>query len=163
MSNRAKEWIVQIGLFIAIFISLFTSQNIVSSDSAWSIYTAMSIVKEGDTALDEYRDTIASSFNSYAAETVNGHLYNVYPLGAPILAVPVVFVLDRLVPGLAESIKTVPPDTVELLVASLFLALTTVVIYRMSRLYLNRFWSVVLAGIFVFCTPVWSSASRSLS
>ena len=158
-----REWIIQVGLFLAVFASLFTSRNMVSSDSAWSIYTAMSIIKEGNTDLDEYRDIIARSYNAYAAETVDAHLYNVYPLGASILAMPVVFVLDKLSPEFAETIKYVPPNTVELFVASLFMALTTVIIYRMSRLYLNWHWSLGLAFVFVFCTPVWSSVSRSLS
>jgi hypothetical protein len=51
---------------------------------------------------------------------------------------------------------------VEILVASLFVALTTVLVYFVGRLFLSRSSSVVLAAVFAFCTPAWSTASRAL-
>ena len=84
-------------LFFMVLLSHASSANVTSTDSAWAIHTAMSLVQQGNTDLDEYRDLIARTPDlDYTIESVNGHLYTPYPLGASLLAVPVVFVIDRL-------------------------------------------------------------------
>ena len=137
----------------------------------------MSIIKEGNTNLDEYRETE----NDHRIEKINGRLYTIFPIGASIIAIPFVYIVDKglgpllsILPSLEKHIRsrshqplnainviTVYPG-VELLVASFVIALTTVFIYLLSSLCLNKKGALLMAFIFAFCTSAWSTASRGL-
>ena len=175
--KRIRQAILLALIFLVVFISHFVSRNITSFDSAWSIHTAMSIIKEGNTDLDEYRE----AENDHRIETVNGHLYTIFPIGASIIAIPFVYILDKgmgpllsIFPSLEKYVRSrshQPLNSinvitiysgVELLVASFIIALTTIFIYFLSSLYLNQKKSLLMAFIFAFCTSSWSTASRGL-
>ncbi len=163
MKERWKDLAMAVLIFTAVSTVYLLSGNHVPIDSKWSIYTAMSIVREGNTDLDEYQTLIKKIHESYSLEKVNGHTYSVYPLGAPLIAVPFVAVIDRLSGGaLAISMEQHIPDDVELLVASVVVALTTTLLFGIMRLFVSRGAAVVLAIIFAFCTSAWSVASRAL-
>ena len=158
-------------------MSHLASRNITSFDSAWSIHTAMSMIKECNTDLDEYPE----AENDLRVEKINSHLYTIFPIGASIIALPFVYIMDKvlgpllgILPGLEKYIKGRSHHPlnamdviavyagVELLVASSVIALTAVFIYLLSSLYLNRRGSLLMAFIFAFCTSSWSTASRGL-
>jgi len=155
-------------LFFMVLLLHASSANVTSTDSAWAIHTAMSLVQQGNTDLDEYRDLIARTPDlDYTIESVNGHLYTPYPLGASLLAVPVVFVIDRLSAVVSpvrfsDYLKQTRPLETELFIASLLVALTAVVLYQLARRFLDRRGAVLLVLIFAFCTSAWSTASRAL-
>ena len=48
----------------------------------------------------------------------------------------------------------------ELLIASLIVALASVVMYVVARRFLGIAQSILIALVFAFCTPAWSTASR---
>lgn len=175
--NRIRQATIIALIFFIVFISHLTSRNITSFDSAWSIHTAMSIIMEGNTNLDEYRE----AENDHRIETVNGHLYTIFPIGASIIAIPFVYIVDKgigpllsIFPSLEKYVRSRSHQPlnainvitiysgVELLVASFIIALTTVFIYLLSSLYLNKKRSLLMAFIFAFCTSSWSTASRGL-
>lgn len=162
------EILISLAVFAVVFGVYITSGNNVPFDSRWSIHTAMSIIREGNTDLDEYRE-LAEPREEYqnSLETVDGHLYTIYPIGASLLAVPFVFVLDR---GFELSVAfdlntyvahTIPAE-IEALVASVYVALTAVIFYWIARRFLKRPASLLVVFIFAFCTPAWSTASRAL-
>lgn len=115
-----------------------------------------------------------------AQPCTSGHYYNWYPTAVPVLASPVVFGLRGGLRILSPVLRLVRPHTtpvlsaflardfinsrgfVEVVVASFFVALTTVVIFFVGRLYLPDSYSAVLAMAFAFATPAWSTASRAL-
>ena len=151
-----------------------------SYDSLWSVHTALSIVKQGNADLDEYREDVLRG-EHYLYDTINGHIYSSYPIGTPLLAAPFVYLADegirlfcsispegeallrRLHKGPVERLDAVSfHRQVEVLVASLIVAVTTVLMYYVGRKYLSSFLSWGFAGIFAFCTPAWSTASRGL-
>jgi hypothetical protein len=159
----------------------------------WSIHTALSITRHGTTNIDDYRALL--HWNPDIVEVFNGHYYTIFPLGSPLLAVPFVFVLDRValplaarVPALRQIIEQrLPPGSditdiliehhagLEVAIASLLVALTAVFIYLVARrasCVVRRATpdarrptldALLITFIFAFCTPVWSSASRSLN
>lgn len=155
-------------LFFMVLLLHASSANVTSTDSAWAIHTAMSLVQQGNTDLDEYRDLIARTPDlDYTIESVNGHLYTPYPLGASLLAVPVVFVIDRLSAVVSplrfsDYLKQARPIETELFIASLLVALTAVILYQLARRFLDRRGAVLFVLIFAFCTSAWSTASRAL-
>jgi hypothetical protein len=155
-------------LFFTVLLAHASSANVTSTDSAWTIHTAMSLVQQGNTDLDEYRDLIAGTPDlDYVIESVDGHLYTPYPVGASLLAAPVVFVIDRLSAVVSplrfsDYLKQARPLEAELFIASLLVALTAVVLYQLARRFLDRRGAVLFVLIFAFCTSAWSTASRAL-
>jgi hypothetical protein len=137
----------------------------------------MSIVKEGNTHLDEYREILQKN-NYFAIEEIDGHYYSIYPVGVSLVAVPFVYAaektLDSLLPlirGLAKyqghdlpgtiTVISIAPG-VELFVASVIIAVTTVFIYLICRRFLDNRYAFLISLIFAFCTSAWSTASRGL-
>lgn len=165
--GRSGDWVIVALVFLAVLIGHLYSSNTDLSDSVWSIHTAMSIVKQGNIDLDEYSEIASETGLEYTLETVGGHTYTTYPIGASIVAVPFVFAADRLsgpILGLDldEYIKHNHPQRLESFVASFVVALTAVLIYRIARLYLDKPRSLLVVFVFAFCTSAWSTASRAL-
>ncbi len=177
-------------LFLVTFIVHSASPISTSFDSRWTIPTAISLLDHGDTNLDEYSGLLEKD-HDYSVECVNadgtivraalcpkGHSYNYYPVAVPLLAAPVVWALRSGPTRLREwlALTMIPqkraaflsadfikiPGEVEVLVASVFVGLTTVVIFLIGRLTLPNPYSALLALIFAFATSAWSTASRAL-
>ena len=127
---------------------------ITSFDSRWSIPTARSLLREGNTDLDEYPALLAAN-HDYAIERIGGRSYSIYPIGASLLAAPVVYVLDAAGAKLKDG-KT------EKLIACLITGLTAAVLYLVARRSLGVKGALVLTFVFAFCTAAWSTASRAL-
>jgi len=173
--NEHKVYAISVSIFVIVFALYINSSVITSSDSRWSLHTAMSIIKEGNTDLDEY--IYGNEKIDYTIQLVNGHYYTIFPIGASIVAVPFVYVIDTIItkfPIVEEYIKsrlTQPPihisvisvhRGVELFIASIVVALTTVIIFLIAQLFLSKRYSLLITFIFGFCTSSWSVASRAL-
>jgi len=131
----------------------------VYSDSRWNIHVALSLIREGNLDLDEYRRLINP--DDYAVQTLHGHQYSFYPIGAPLLAVPFVFVYNLINPDTFALIGKIHP-VAQQVIASFLTALTAVLIYLIARLTLAIKQSLLVTFIFAFCTSAWSTASLAL-
>lgn len=180
-----SKYIVPILIFLVVFISHSLSRNVTSTDSSWTIHVAMSIIKEKDLDLDEYIDDSMNFKEDLKWRIRDGHYYSFYPVTVSIMALPVVYVIDKTLqpllsafPYLDEYLKnlikkkynrtvdninviTIYPG-VEMLIASLIISLASVFIYFIARLYLDIKYSLLFVFIFAFCTSTWSIASRAL-
>lgn len=177
---RPSSFWVPLLLFVLVLLVHSLSPVSQSCDSMWSVHIGLSLIREGNADLDEYRDAVLGG-PGYVYELVNGHIYSSYPIGTPLLAAPLVYAIDV---GL-KQLSTISPKTadlirrlrhvrteqvdaatlhrqVEILVASLFIAFTAVLMYFIGRLFLGSFPLLMLALVFAFCTPAWSTASRAL-
>lgn len=171
---------VPLMLFLLVLSVHSLSRVTQSCDSMWSVHLGLSMMREGNTDLDEYRDVVLSG-PRYLYAVINGHVYSSYPIGTPLLAAPLVYVIDeevrllcRASPKAEVYIRSLYRDPVErvdaaslhrwveVLVASLIVALTTVLVYCVGRQFLHPSLSLLLACVFAFCTPAWSTASRAL-
>jgi hypothetical protein len=163
-----------------------------SFDSRWSVYVAMSLWQHGDTNLDEYLQTIRNN-DYYAIECVSpdgrvrragpepceGHLYNSYPIGGPVLTAPLVIAavgVMKLLRPLTAHYHTSQPviagflhgdydaahPLIEMEVASFLLAIATVVIYFIARSFLHEKRAVILALLYALATPAYSVGGRAL-
>ena len=97
-------------LLLVVFVIYILSPNATSFDSRWVVHTALSIVNEGNTDLDEYLPLLerqhfygiecVSSDGAWRfpvrekSDCVEGHFYNHYPIGVPALVTPAVAALD---------------------------------------------------------------------
>ncbi|MDD3926895.1 MAG: hypothetical protein PHT33_09580 [bacterium] len=130
--------------------------------------------------MDEYGERL-KAFDYCGVELVNGHYYSIFPVGTPLLAVPGVWFIDRClnsifdaIPKLSEYIRSRSHRSidkldvlalyqgVELIIASVLTALVAVVVFFIACCFTDLYLSVVIALIFAFCTPAWSTASRAL-
>lgn len=72
-----------------VFIFYLEARSNATLDSSLVIPTALSILNEGDTALNEYPNLL---YNNYAAISINGNFYNYFPIGTSILTIPLLIV-----------------------------------------------------------------------
>lgn len=179
--RRKRDLAIPVFIFFLVFISHLFSRNITSSDSKWSIPTAVSMIREGNTDLDEYKEILERS-NYYGIEKVNGHYYTISPIGVSIIAIPFVFIIDRSLDALSPMVQRLgkyytkdreykAPEVInivsiapgiELFVASLVIAVNTIFVYLICCRFCERKVSLLISLIFAFCTPAWSTASRGL-
>ena len=151
-----------------------------SYDSYFVVPTALSILRHGNTVIDEF---VASSppASLYAAEQVNGHWYNYYPVAVPVLVTPMVAVIRA---GTAVTANVFPGAAaraphpilaaflagdliggrpmVELLCAAFIGAVTVWIAYEILRRLLPSRAATALTLLFAFGTTQLSIASRNL-
>ena len=192
-----RDYLICLALLAAVFVVHAASPNATPFDSRWTVHTAMSILREGNTDLDEYLDIIEAD-DFYGVECVNpdgthkfpmtssydcptGHVYNWYPIAVPAMVTPLVAALDIALragqPLLRPLAGAVPSPAlagllrgdllgssaaVQVLLASLIIAVAAALCFLLGREFLGRMGAAGLALIFAFCTPAWSIASRAL-
>jgi hypothetical protein len=163
-----------------------------SFDSRWSVYIAVSLWTHGDTNLDEYRDIMRKS-NSYAILCVapngavraaptgdcDGHLYDVYPVGGPVLESPLIIAaigvvklihpITRhfhssapLIEGFLRADYDAAHAIIEMEVASALLATSTVMMFAIAKRFLAEKRALILAVLFATGTSAYSVAGRGL-
>lgn len=163
-----KDFIIAIVIFLVVITAHFNGILCSTGDTRWYLPVAISIIRHGDINLDEYADTADMKLPlwSYSHFIKNNHIYNDYPIGTSVVALPFVLVLDNMASRMfkidLEDYLRVDSAGIEVFIASFIVALTAVFIYYLSRMYLGCFMSAFLTFIFAFCTSSWSMASRSL-
>jgi hypothetical protein len=164
-SRLLTDKFVSVVLFTAILIGYLVSGNRSAFDSALYLHTSLSIVREGNTDLNEYPDIVAQVW--WPPEKVDGRWYDTAPIGTPVLVAPVMWALDRLSAWLGwddfnDYLQHNIPENLQSVLASLIVALTAVLLYHIARRELNLFYAALLALMFAFGTSAWSVASRTL-
>lgn len=187
-----RDWKVAIWLLAGIYLFSGLSRVGTSFDSRWTVFVAMSLWQHGDTNLDEYSRQIREN-DYYGVECVaadgqarhggpencDGHWYNSYPIGGPVLTSPLIVaavgvmkllhpVLQHLhvsqpvVAGFLRGDYDVAHPLIEMEVASLLLAVAAVVIYFIARRYLPERKALILAVLYGLATPAYSVGGRAI-
>jgi len=150
------------------------------SDPRWTIHTARSIIHDHNTDLDEYEDQLElDAFQG--VEQVDGHYYQIFPVGAALISVPFVLVLDPVLPVLADRVPAIDRyirsrtswdiDSItvisvslgiERLIASIIVACGAMMMFALARLSLRTRDAMFIVFLFAFATPAWSVASRAM-
>ena len=144
--------------FFAIFY--FGNRHIQSTDCRYVIPSALSLLNDGNLDVDEFFGKPNSSYkpSDYHLEVIQKRHYNRYPIGQVLLAVPFVWVANKVV-GLGFQSELSWYLHLELFMACLFAAATCMVIYLIASLRLDTWRSLLLTVIFGLGTSVWSTAS----
>jgi hypothetical protein len=179
-------------LFLAVYLFSGLSPVNTSFDSRWTVYIAMSLLHHGDTNLDEYSRAIRQN-DYYGLECVDaagnirrgppehceGHWYSLYPIGAAIVAAPMVMAAVGILTLAKPVLEHVPVSQpviaaflrgdydvahplIEEEVASFLLAAAAVVIYGIARRYLSPTRAVILALLFAVATSAYSVGGRAI-
>src|ERR1017187_1851767 len=109
--------ILSVALFAFLLAVFAASPVITSTDSRWSIHTAMSFAKGHGGDLTEYLPIIAKQ-KFYSIEYPDGRPRTRYPIGTALLATPFVAVTALLHPHFAEDVRTRIPIRTEHFIAS---------------------------------------------
>jgi hypothetical protein len=182
-------------LFLGVLLMYSICPPFTSYDSYWTVPTALSILRHGSTILDEYAAT-APPIAAYAAECSpdghrpklpaarpcgDGHMYNFYPIGVSVLALPTTLLM-YLATGLFAAVFPNAHHLVEQPVISAFLAgdlfhghalvelwtastlgaITVLLQFKIYRRFVDQRAAVLLALLFAFGTSEFSIASRNL-
>ncbi len=189
MTRDAK---VAAWLMAGVFVFSGLSPVATSFDSRWSVFIAMSLWRRGTTNLDDDTQQIRES-GYYAAQCVaadgrarmgppeacEGHWYNGYPVGGPVLAAPLVLaavggmhllhpLLGRLhsghpaLDGFFQDNFDAAHPILEMEAASFLLAVTAALMYFIARRYLNEKRALILALLFALGTSAYSVGGRAL-
>jgi len=154
-------------VFVFVWCTHFLSKTVTVTDSVWVLPLSMSIISEHNTNLDEYKGLLEAK-NYYGTENINGHYYYMLPVGTSVLVSPILKVIDYcckhiLYMDLNQTIAAGYGNGIELFIASLLVALTSVIIFLIAfEISKSRWQSLVAVFIFAFCTSAWSIASRAL-
>jgi hypothetical protein len=152
----------------------------VQADSLWSIPTAISVLREGNINLDEYRT--AYERTPHGTIRVGEHVYPWYPLAVSLVALPVVALMEGGA-RLTLAVLPHPPKWVvlwdahfsavgdvafgyyvrtECFIASLCAALAVALFWTAARRRLEVPPALLISGLLAFGTGLWSTASRVL-
>lgn len=161
-------------LFVGVFLACGLTRIATSFDSRWSVPLILRLVTAGDLRLDGYTELMRETPGygvvcvSDAGVTENtepdacaGHWVPSYPIGGPVLAVPIVLPIVAVF-RLAGLDVMRYHARIEMEAASVFVAMTAVLVFAIARRQLAERRAVMLAVLFAFATPAFSTASRAL-
>jgi hypothetical protein len=184
----------KIAAWLMLGVYLFSGLSPVgtSFDSRWTVFVAMNLLLHGTTHLDEYKEAILAN-DFYALECVSpsgavrkygplacdGHFYNAYPIGGPVLTAPLIWIavgamrlaqpqLSRfhashpVIEGFLQGDFQAAHPLIEMEVASLLLAVSAGIFYFIARRYLPEKRAILAALLFALGTSAYSVAGRGL-
>ena len=180
MNRPSLKW--GLALFALVFVIYSACPVQLPYDSRWCIPTVLSILREGNINLDEYRPAFS---HAHGVIEVRGHAYNDYPLGPSLVALPFIAGADWVVRAFS-AIGRSPPRVSRLLerwrhhfdsteeinldfwnlpqrmIASVVVALTALLIYALGIHFLSHRRALIVALLFAIGTSALSTASRAL-
>ncbi|MBL7178267.1 MAG: hypothetical protein ISS66_20785 [Desulfobacteraceae bacterium] len=169
------KWLLLAALFLFVWAAYLSTIIGTSGDSRWSLPTALSIIKEFNTDLNEFAEIL--DIEDKRIECIDGRFRTIFPIGASILATPFVAGIDLTltkfpffeeflrarIPSIDEKVTIVNGYFgFEMLIASWFVALTTVVFFLIARNRLPLSSALLSTFVFAFCTSAWSVAATAL-
>lgn len=180
MLFRSSSFLQTAAIFLVTATVYVASPVHVQSDSIWSIPAAISLLRQGNADLDEYRS--AAERQPHGIERVGPHLYNWYPLAPSLVALPVVALIEAGVHVGLAVLPTPPPTLLtweahyhseglvefgyyartEGFVASLCTALSVALFWAAARRRLDLGPALFVTAVLAFGTGLWSTTSRVL-
>jgi hypothetical protein len=161
---KLKRWHKLVLIFVVVFGVHASCPIIASSDSAYSIHLAHSIVTHGDFDLDEFQPFTLQP-TDYRVVKAGEHYFNYFPYGVSLLAAPFVYGFGhaaQLLLGSAPGRFFLFPARIEKFIASIFMGVTAVFVFLAACRRTQEVYAWVMVFIFAFCTSAWSVGSRGL-
>ena len=153
---------LSLGIFSILMAIYVLSPMITSTDSRWSVHTALSFAKGHGGDLTEYLPIIEKEHN-YAIHHPDGRPHTRYPIGTSLLVAPAVGIYAILQPQWAAGLRTGIPIRTELILASAIGAAAAVIFFWAIFFQFNSV-AIALASTLIFGlgTSMWSTATRAL-
>ncbi len=145
-----------------VFFAIFYLGNgvIQSTDCQYVIPTALSLLNEGGLDVDKFFAKPDSPYkpSDWHLEVIEGRYYNLYPIGQVLIAIPVVFVANKIA-GFGYQSELSSYQQLELIMGCVFAAATCVVMFLVASLSLDTLRALLLTAIFGLGSSVWSTVS----
>lgn len=152
----------------------------VQTDSIWTIPTALSLVRDGDTDLSEFGE--ATKQNPHGLDTFSTGTFSSFPIGPALLAAPLLFVVDHTAsllsslpaplraPFVRWSERSRPGadfklsffDTTEVIIASLFVALGVLAFFLFCEGLTGTPAALIVTVVLALGSPALSTWTRAL-
>ena len=168
--NKLNSNILWMGTILLIVFFIYVLCPVTTStDSRWTLYISMSMLREHNIDLDEYASLMEKG--DYRVIYQDDHIYSYFPLAVSFASVPYVWAVDKVFElryptDLATYLTDHFPDErlakIEKIAASFISALAAVSFFLLVSLRLDRLRSLLLTFIFAFSTSMLSTASRAL-
>jgi hypothetical protein len=159
-SLGGKRIPLRAAVYSVFFPSLLVYQSnghaLVSGDTAPMIQTAMSLLEDGDFALDEWVDPDAPP---YYVTNVKGHYYTAFSLGPAFAALPFVQVCNWLGGELDDYDARAELEKV---IASIIAAGSCLLMFLVLLRLATPGQAALLTFFFAFCTENWVICSQAL-
>ncbi len=140
-------------------LTFFAPVSNTGSDPRYSLLTSQAILQYGTIRLDAYRDTGRLPENDARLVLIDGHTYYYSALGTPLLALPMVWVANRLGLDMANGDDEAQAQRP---LAALLCALTLILAAAVARCYVAPWPALVIAAILVFGTTLTSALGTAL-
>src|SRR5262245_21356696 len=163
--NANKAALVAGAILFVLLLAIYTASPIrTSADSRWSIPTAMSFIRGHGGELSAYMPPSPDyAPSNYAITTIDGRTYSIYPIGAPLLAIPAVALAAWTEPAFATSIVKTTPEELEKAIASFYGAAACALFFWLIFARFNDLRiAIATTLIFGLGTSMWSTSTRAL-
>ncbi len=148
---------VAIGILASVMvfsISMKAKVRDTYGDAYLTLLVSQSIVQNHSLKLDRYFDEPPFDKNHHAWHEKNGHIYQYFPLGTSLFAVPFVFVANLL-----GSDMLTDERSLQVLLAAVASTLVFMLLYRTALFRLAPYYAVLLAIIFFLGTSLATMAT----
>jgi|GEM_PF-1505591 len=136
-------------------LAAFSPVKNVNSDPYLSLLVAQAVLEHGTLRLDDYQAELGLNVEeNYRLIQVNDHLHYVYAPGPSLLAIPAVWIFNQL----GRDMR-LPDDQarLQLMLAAATCALAFGLAYRLCRLYLSSWNSLLAAALFTLGSSFMST------
>lgn len=159
MDGPMKRLIQPAGMAcLGLFLLYILAPVMPVSDSKWTIFETVSLLRRGDMDLDEYSQWLIL-LKYHGTVSAGGLTYDFFPVGMTVMSAIPVFLLSRIFSyGFLES----HPFQSELFIASAMMCAASIFQYRAARRHLSVPASLAIAAIFALGTQACSTGSRAL-
>ncbi len=157
LKEAIDENLLSLLVCIVLILYLGNYRTIAAGDTIPARYLPLSILREGNFDLDEFRNLHPRSAVSGIVYRGN-HYVSFYPVGAPLIAVPIY---------LPSAIGPMPGNSrfttdLEKLAASLLVVLSVIVLYFAVLALTSRRMALLIAAIYALGTSSFSVSSQAL-
>ncbi len=157
LARHGQQWLVL--LCLAAFVLTWLAPVDASLSDPWgTLLTAQALVEHGTIRLDAYASDARWSYEPVPLAP-NGHVYDYFPLGTSLLAVPAVWLA-----GLRGENMLFPLDNRALqnVLSSLTVVAAALLIWLLCRRFLSRSVSAAVTAAFVFGSSIASTMGSAL-
>ncbi|MBN1306144.1 MAG: hypothetical protein JXA13_17025 [Anaerolineales bacterium] len=167
--EAGKRIVLLAAVSFIVFVVYVLCPVTTSTDSRWTPYIAMSILREKNVNLDEYVQLMEDQ--DYRVFFEDGHIYSYFPLSVPLISVPYFWILEQYFnlrysidfsTYLSDYFPNATLARYEMFAASFVSALAAGIFFLMVSRRLSLRQSLLLTFLFAFSTPMLSTASRAL-
>lgn len=164
-SLHPTRWLALIACFAIFYIVFSGNVRYTQGDSRYSLLATTAILETGTMRLDQYAQELRLKELNHGKDWMlyrnpnNNHLYYDYPVGTPIFSIPFV-ALARM--GGMDMLVIWEDNDLQILIAGFLLASIFLLIFRISRYFVEDWAALIFSLLLIFGTSLMSTLGTAL-